>query len=208
MSLSFDCNSPGSRLEGLDAAERALRNGQCVIVPADHSYAIVSDAFSETGCASIRRAKGAPSRSPLSILIGSWRTMDGLVTNVSATTRELTEAFWPGALSLIVRHATSLSWNIGDTGGTVVVRMPLHPVALELIQRIGPVAASAWSGQSEDEARVANEGLIRLDSGVLPDGLPSTIIDVTEYEPTIRRVGAVSVADISNVLGQHVPVTA
>ena len=71
---------------------------------------------------------------PVPVLVGSWHTIDGLVYSVPHSARELIRAFWPGALSLVVRQAPSLQWDLGETRGTVAVRMPDHDVALELLE--------------------------------------------------------------------------
>src|SRR6185312_14902318 len=80
---------------------------------------------------------------PVPVLVGSWSTIDGLVMSVPRAARELIEAFWPGGLSLVLPHAPSLAWDLGQTKGTVMLRMPLHPVALELLRDVGPMAVSS-----------------------------------------------------------------
>ena len=80
---------------------------------------------------------------PTPVLIGSPNTLHGLVTDFSEQAWELVDAFWPGALTLVARHQPSLQWDLGDTRGTVAVRMPLHPVAIELLTEVGPMAVSS-----------------------------------------------------------------
>ncbi len=99
----------------------------------------------------------------------------------------LRKAFWPGGLTLVVRHALSLAWDLGDADGTVAVRMPLHPVAIELLQRTGPLAVSSANVSGRAPAADAREALtqlgddvsVYLDGGLSPDPLPSTIVDCT-----------------------------
>ena len=122
---------------------------------------------------------------------------------------ELIEAFWPGALSLVVRQAPSLSWDLGDTNGSVMLRMPLHPVAIELLREVGPMAVSSAniSGQppavNADEARdqLGDKVEVYLDAGPATKQAASTIVDLTGATPRVLREGPISVAQIAEVLG-------
>jgi L-threonylcarbamoyladenylate synthase len=123
--------------------------------------------------------------------------------------RELVRAFWPGALSLVIRHAPSLQWDLGDARGTVMLRMPLHPVAIELLREVGPMAVSSAnvSGRAPavdaDEARRQLGDLVEvyLDAGPSTQQAASTILDLTGSAPRILRPGPVSAVDIAAVLG-------
>src|SRR5262249_30232897 len=121
----------------------------------------------------------------------------------------------PGGLSLVLRHAPSLSWELGDTRGTVMLRMPLHPVALELLRDIGPMAVSSanLSGSppaatmSEARAQLGESVAVYLDGGPAGDPVASTIVDLTAAEPRVLREGAVPVAAVAEVLGREVRLT-
>jgi tRNA threonylcarbamoyl adenosine modification protein (Sua5/YciO/YrdC/YwlC family) len=160
-------------------------------------------------------AKGRGPETPVPVLVGSWSTIDGLVAVVPSTARELVEAFWPGGLSIVLPHAPSLAWDLGRTRGTVVLRMPLHPVALELLRECGPMAitgANAGGGAVPHDCGDAYAQLgeavdVYLDGGPLTADAGSTIVDLTGAEPVIRREGAVSAAAIAEVLGRT-PATA
>ena len=116
------------------AAARAVASGQLVVLPTDTVYGIGADAFDAAAVADLLAAKGRGRDMPVPVLVGSWDTIDGPgQLRVADATRDLIEAFWPGGLTLVVEHAPSLSWDLGDARGTVAVRMPLHPVALELL---------------------------------------------------------------------------
>jgi tRNA threonylcarbamoyl adenosine modification protein (Sua5/YciO/YrdC/YwlC family) len=146
---------------------------------------------------------------PVPVLVGSWNTIDGLVYSVRPQTRDLIRAFWPGGLSLVVEQAPSLAWDLGDTRGTVMLRMPLHPVALELLREVGPLAVSSAnvSGQppatTVEEAReqLGGSASVYLDGGRAEQGQASTIVDLTGATPRILREGAVPTGDVANVLG-------
>ncbi|MGH3915709.1 MAG: L-threonylcarbamoyladenylate synthase [Pseudonocardiaceae bacterium] len=214
MGTVYDCAQSGTRATGLAAAAGAIRAGQLVVLPTDTVYGLGCDAFSSMAVHGLLDAKGRGRDAPVPVLVGSWSTVDGLVLGVPPQARMLIEAFWPGGLSLLLPHAPSLAWDLGDTRGTVMVRMPLHPVALELLREIGPMAVSSAnrSGQppavSVEQAReqLAERVSVYLDGGSCGEPVASTIIDLTGDEPVILREGAVTAVEIEAVLGLVVPV--
>ena len=214
VSTVYDCAQPESRTAGLAAATDAVRAGQLVVLPTDTVYGLGCDAFSAAGVATLLRAKGRGRDMPVPVLVGSWSTVDGLVLGVPREARALIEAFWPGGLSIVLRHAPSLAWDLGETRGTVMLRMPLHPVALDLLREIGPLAVSSAnrSGQppatTVDEARdqLGGDVPVYLDGGPAVAAMASTIVDLTGDEPLVLRQGAVSAAEVGEVLGLTVEV--
>ena len=127
---------------------------------------------------------------------------------MTPTARELVEAFWPGGLTLVVEHAPTLAWDVGDSRGTVAVRMPLHPVALEVLERTGPMAVSGANRAGLPSPRTAREAqeqlgypvAVYLDGGPTGDPVPSTIVDVTGEVPRVLRLGAVSLEELRTVV--------
>jgi L-threonylcarbamoyladenylate synthase len=210
MSVTVDCLDPASRARGIAEAIDAIGAGQLVVLPTDTLYGIGADAFSRPAVAALLGAKGRGRDMPVPVLIGSWATIDGLVSSVSPQLRELTEAFWPGALTIVVPHAPSLSWDLGETAGTVALRMPLHPVALELLQATGPLAVSSANRSGFAPAATALEArrqlgdsvAVYLDAGPIADPIASTILDLSGEAPVVRRVGAVSIDALREVLPQ------
>jgi tRNA threonylcarbamoyl adenosine modification protein (Sua5/YciO/YrdC/YwlC family) len=140
---TFDCSDPDRREAGLKAAEGAARAGNLVVMPTDTVYGIGADAFNSAAVSALLAAKGRGRDMPVPVLVGSWNTLDGLARNVDDAARSLIEAFWPGGLSLVIQQAPSLAWDLGDAAQTVAVRMPLHPVALDLLKNTGPMAVSS-----------------------------------------------------------------
>ncbi|GAB2702016.1 L-threonylcarbamoyladenylate synthase [Nocardia thraciensis] len=209
MSTVYDCSDPDSRAAGLTAARTTLKSGRLAVIPTDTVYGLAADAFDSAAVASLLAAKRRGRDMPVPVLVGSWNTIDGLVFSVQSQARDLIRAFWPGGLSLVVRQAPSLAWDLGDARGTVMLRMPLHPVALELLREVGPLAVSSAnvSGQppatTVDEARaqLADQVGVYLDGGSAEHGLPSTIVDLTADTPRILREGAVTTARVAEVLG-------
>ncbi len=212
---TYDCSDPAQRRAGLEAAAAAARAGGLVVLPTDTVYGIGADAFNSPGVRALLAVKGRGPDMPVPVLVGSWNTIDGLVLDVGSTARTLIEAFWPGGLSLVVPHAPSLVWDLGDTAGTVMIRMPLHPVALDLLRAVGPMAVSSANRSGSPPARTAAEALdqlggdvpVYLDGGPAPIGVASTIVDLTGDVPRVRRQGAVTLDRLRQVIGDVVPVT-
>ena len=208
MSLFYDCADPAERAEGLDAAVDSIRRGELVVLPTDTVYGIGADAFQPDAIDALLATKGRGRDMPVPVLVGSWTGLDGLTLLVQPSVRELVEAFWPGALTLVVEHAPSLAWDLGDTRGTVAVRMPLHPVALELLARTGPLGVSSANRTGEPPPVTAEEArdqlgypvAVYLDGGPSGEPVPSTIVDVTEDVPRVLRLGAVSLAELREVV--------
>ena len=143
MSELFDCADPAQRARGIAAAVSATKLGRLVVLPTDTVYGVGADAFDSAAVAALLAAKGRGRDMPVGVLVGSWHTIEGLVFAMPDGARELIRAFWPGALSLVVRQAPSLQWDLGDARGTVMLRMPLHPVAIELLREVNLGAESA-----------------------------------------------------------------
>ncbi|MBI3226409.1 MAG: threonylcarbamoyl-AMP synthase [Mycolicibacterium cosmeticum] len=209
MSELFDCADPGQRATGLASAISAAKGGRLVVLPTDTVYGIGADAFDGDAVTALLAAKGRGRDMPVGVLVGSWHTIDGLVYAVPPSARELIQAFWPGALSLVVRHAPSLQWDLGNSAGTVMLRMPLHPVAIELLREVGPMAVSSANISGSPAATTAQDARtqlgerveVYLDAGPSPQGAASTIVDLTGDGPRVLREGPVSVADVAKVLG-------
>jgi tRNA threonylcarbamoyl adenosine modification protein (Sua5/YciO/YrdC/YwlC family) len=209
MTEVFDCSDPGQRQAGMASAISALKGGRLVVLPTDTVYGIGADAFDGTAVAALLAAKGRGRDMPVPVLVGSPRTLDGIATGLSLTARDLVEAFWPGGLTVVATVQPSLQWDLGDTGGTVAVRMPLHPVAIELLRATGPMAVSSANRSGRPPAATAEQAeeqlgesvSIYLDSGATGAAVPSTIVDVTEAVPRLLRAGAVSESVLREVAG-------
>lgn len=205
---TYDCADPDQRGVGLRAAETAARAGNLVVIPTDTVYGIGADAFNSKAVASLLAAKGRGRDMPVPVLVGSWSTIDGLAARVTDSAKTLIEAFWPGGLSLVIRQAPSLAWDLGDTNGSVMVRMPMHPVALDLLRSVGPMAVSSANRSGQPPALTATEARdqlgidvdVYLDGGPSPVGVASTIVDLTGDAPRVLREGAISIDKIRAVI--------
>jgi L-threonylcarbamoyladenylate synthase len=206
--MLYDCRSTADRDKGIEAAVEAIRRGDLVVLPTDTLYGIGADAFKPWAVNALLNAKGRGRQMPPPVLVGAKSTLDGLVVTVPQTARELVDAFWPGALTIIVEHAPSLQWDLGDLDGTVAVRMPLHPVALEVLREVGPMAVSSANKTGEPAAttaEAAREQLgysvsVYLEAGPTPDSLPSSIVDLTGETPRLVRAGAIPLSKLREVV--------
>ena len=209
MTSVFDCADPDQRSLGITSAAGAAKSGRLVVLPTDTVYGIGADAFDSTAVAALLAAKGRGRDMPGGVLVGSWHTIEGLVYTMPDGARDLIRAFWPGALSLVVRQAPSLRWDLGDARGTVMLRMPLHPVAIELLREVGPMAVSSANVSGRPPAVDAAEARgqlgdlvdVYLDAGPAQQQAASTIVDLTDDTPRILRAGPVSAERIAEVLG-------
>lgn len=214
MALRFDCTEPAGRRRGIDRAATAVGEGELVVFPVDAAYGLGCDAFSRAAVGALRTLKGHSRYQPPPVLVGAARTIDGLTVGLTDAARDLVAAFWPGPLTLLCHAQPTLDWDLGESGGTVAVRMPLHPVALELLRRTGPMAvtgagapgsAGAAGGsqpQSCAEVRSAfgDDVQVYLDCGFLPSAVVSSVVDVTGEHPTLLRLGALDDAALRDVV--------
>jgi len=204
----FDCRDPEVRVDAIRTAAHSVASGELVVLPTDTVYGIGADAFDAVAVADLLRAKDRGRDTPVPVLVGSWTTIEGLVPAVDGRTRDLIEAFWPGGLTLVVRQAPSLTWDLGDAAGTVAVRMPLHPVAIELLEVTGPMAVSSANRHGQPAAPTAADAqdqlgesvAVYLEDGPVREGVASTIVDVTAARPRVLRLGAISVDRLREVV--------
>ena len=209
MTRMLDCRDPLNRSEAIAAATDAVKSGRLVVLPTDTVYGIAADAFDNGAVANLLAAKGRGRDMPVGVLVGSWHTISGLVYSVPDAAHELIRAFWPGALSLVVQQAPSLQWDLGDARGTVMLRMPLQPVALDVLRAVGPMAVSSANVSGQPPATTAAEAQrqlgdrvdVYLDGGTSEQQAASTILDLTGEVPKILRTGPIRARAIADVLG-------
>lgn len=194
----------------IDAAVDAVAGGGVVVLPTDTVYGVGADAFQPDAVAAVLAAKGRGRQMPPPVLIPGVATVEGLARDVPVTARELMEAFWPGPLTIIAWAQPSLAWDLGETHGTVALRVPDHAAALALLARTGPLAVTSANRTGEPAATSAEEArehlgdavAIYLDAGPSPLGLASTIIDATAPRGLrVVREGGITRADIVATVG-------
>ncbi|MBD0692088.1 L-threonylcarbamoyladenylate synthase [Streptomyces sp. CBMA123] len=208
MSRRFDCSVAAERAMGLGEAVSAVRRGEIVVLPTDTVYGLGADAFGPEAVARLLDAKGRGRNMPSPVLVGSPDDLDALVDDLPQRARDLMQAFWPGGLTLVARHKPSLRWDLGETHGTVAVRMPAHPVALDLLMATGPLAVSSanLTGKPSPQDCDAAQGMlgeavaVYLDAGPTPAAVPSSIVDITGTAPVLLRAGAISAERLREVV--------
>jgi len=190
-------------------AKDSLNRSGLVVIPTDTVYGLAADAFDPTGVRRLLRAKGRGRDMPTPVLIASSEVLTALATGVTVEARELAEAFWPGGLTLIFRQQASLRWDLGDSRGTVAVRVPAQDDALALLRDTGPLAVSsanttgmpAATTIEQAQEMLADAVDVYLDAGPTPGPLPSTIVDATTDILVVRRLGVVDIGALREVVG-------
>jgi tRNA threonylcarbamoyl adenosine modification protein (Sua5/YciO/YrdC/YwlC family) len=208
MSARYDCTDAAQRAAGISEATAVLRKGELAVLPTDTVYGVAADAFSPEAVTALLAAKGRGRQMPPPVLVGSRRAALALVDDVSSSGNDLIDEFWPGGLTLVFRAARSLVWDLGDTKGTVAVRMPLQPVALDLLRETGPLAVSSANLTGSPPATTASGAQSQLGDAVsvyLDDGpcaadVPSTIVDLTGPVPRLLRRGVIPVRRLREVV--------
>ncbi|WP_160051598.1 L-threonylcarbamoyladenylate synthase [Nocardiopsis sp. FR26] len=210
MSRIYDCADETARKDGIADAASAVRRGDLVVLPTDTVYGIGTDAFSPTAVARLLATKGRGRETPPPVLVGSMRAATALIDDLGNHGRDLMEEFWPGPLTLVCTATPSLSWDLGDTKGTVGVRMPMDPVALDLLKEVGPMAVSSANKSGQPSATRVEEALeqlgeediaVYLDGGETEARASSTIVDLTYAVPRVLRAGAISIEQLRAVCG-------
>jgi L-threonylcarbamoyladenylate synthase len=203
----FDCSRDDEREIGVEEAAAAIRRGELVVLPTDTVYGVAADAFTPEAVEALLSAKGRDRAMPVPVLVASPEMLDALVDDLPASGRSLIDAFWPGALTVVVRHTAHLSWDLGETRGTVAVRMPNHELARELIAQTGPLAVSsanrtgnlAPATMLDARLQLGATIAVYLDGGPSGESVPSTIVDVTAERPRVLRAGAIDVERLREV---------
>jgi L-threonylcarbamoyladenylate synthase len=209
MSDWFDCSDETQRKEGLAAATAAVLRGELVVLPTDTVYGIGADAFSPAAVNLLLATKGRGRDMPPPVLVGTVRAATALVEDLGPYGQQLIDEFWPGGLTLVCRAARSLSWDLGETRGTVAIRMPQDELTLELLRETGPMAVSSANLTGNDAATTAGRAreqfadsvAVYLDGGPSQGGTASTIVDVTDDAPRLLRQGAISIGRLREIAG-------
>lgn len=211
MTLRFDCTDDAERARGITAAVASIKRGDLVVLPTESVYAVATDGFSARGARAVREAKGQSAVTPLPIMIANITTVPGIAFNPSIAAMDLMHGFWPGALTVLVTPQPSLAWD-HPAGAPLAVRIPLHPVTLEILRATGPMivtGANAVGGAAaltvEDALEVLGEtATIALDAGPLGAdptlSLPSTVVDATGEVPVLLREGAITLEQLRSVV--------
>ena len=210
---TYDTAVAEQLLTGMRLARQAIGKGELVVIPTDTVYGVAADAFSPAAVARLLEAKGRDRTAPPPVLIPGIPTLDALAEVVPDEVRALVAEFWPGGLTVVVRARSTLDWDLGETRGTVALRMPADKIALELLAETGPLAVSSANKTGEPPALTAAAAEQMLGDAVAvyleagPAGeVGSTIVDATGLDSPagklrILRSGVISDAEIVRIVG-------
>ncbi|WP_341855675.1 L-threonylcarbamoyladenylate synthase [Brachybacterium sp. GPGPB12] len=204
-----DTQNPETREDALAAAVDAVRGGGLIVLPTDTVYGIGADAFTPQAVQDLLEAKGRGRDTPPPVLIGDRAVLMALATDLPEYVEDLAEALWPGALTIILTAQPSLTWDLGETRGTVAPRMPEDETALEPLRRTGPLAVSSANRHGKPAAtsvldaatQLGDAVEVYLDGGAARIGASSTILDATVTPAEIVREGAITKRQIIDVVG-------
>ena len=195
---------------GLAEAAAAVANGECVVLPTDTVYGIGANAFDKAAVQRLLDAKERGRDMPPPVLIAEPSMLRAVGDDVPDSAKALAHAFWPGALTLILKAQPKSGMELGETRGTVAVRVPDHDGARALLRRTGPLAVSSANVSGQPPATTAADALdqlgdrvsVYLDGGTAPGGVASTIVDFASTpDGVVLRDGALSLGQ----LREHAP---
>lgn len=206
MSTVVDVGSEPQR--GIDAALAAIEAGECIVLPTDTVYGIGADALSADAVRGLLEAKQRGRDLPPPVLIAEPAMLRSLAATVSAEALALAEAFWPGALTLVVPSQPNLRMDLGDRGDTIAVRIPDHAFTRDLLRATGPLAVSSANTHGNQAATSVAEArdqlgeavAVYLDAGPGSSAVPSTIVDLSGETPRILREGRLTRAELAAVV--------
>jgi tRNA threonylcarbamoyl adenosine modification protein (Sua5/YciO/YrdC/YwlC family) len=213
VSRTFDCTLDDERVRGLAEAAAAIRRGDLVVLPTDTVYGVAADAFSATAVNLLLATKGRGRDMPVPVLVSSRSMLAAVVVEVTDAAGRLADAFWPGALTLVLRETPHLAWDLGEARGTVAVRMPDHPLTVALIEQTGPLAVSSANRSGQPPASTAMDARLQLgaavsvylDGGPSGPAVPSSIVDLTGDVPRLLRAGALDADALRAVVPDLAP---
>jgi L-threonylcarbamoyladenylate synthase len=191
----------------VEVGARVIGRGGLVVLPTDTLYGVGCDPFNASAVDALFKAKGRGRELPLPVLVHTWRQAIGLVEEVTDQAQSLIAEFWPGPLTIVLREAPGIGWDLGDSRGTVAVRMPKQDFALALIERTGPLAVTS-ANRSGQPAASSVDVIVRdlpdvdvfFDAGEASGGPASSIVDLSGIRPRMLRAGAIPPYEIERVL--------
>jgi tRNA threonylcarbamoyl adenosine modification protein (Sua5/YciO/YrdC/YwlC family) len=206
--MRFDCGDEAERERAVEQATAAARRHQLLVFPTDTVYAVACDAFSTVGVERLNDAKGRLGHTGLPVMVGSIRAAKALFRVLPPDAEKLVEGFWPGQLTAVCTAQATLRWDLGGDGETVTVRMPTHPLALRVLQSVGPMAVVAANRVGEPppldcdaaQAQMSDAVSVYLDAGPCQPAPPSTVVDLTVEPPRVLRVGGLPVDLLRSVV--------
>ncbi len=191
----------------VEVGGRVVGRGGLVVLPTDTLYGIACDPFNASAVDALFKAKGRGRGLPLPVLVHTWRQAIGLVEDVTEQAQSLIAEFWPGPLTIVLRETPGIGWDLGDSRGTVALRMPKQDFALAFIERTGPLAVTSANRSGQPVAsrvdvivRDLPDVDVFFDAGEASGGPASTIVDLSGPGPRQLRAGAIPPYELERVL--------
>ena len=209
MSIVVKMTTDAERRRGLVAAKAALMRGECVVMPTDTVYGVAANPFVPKGITSLLAAKQRDRDMPIPVFVPNLDSALALSYQVSDQAKLVMEKFWPGAITLITKAHPTLKWDLGNADGTIALRIPLQRTALELLTETGPLGVTSANLTGEPAAtdiesaqrKFGNSVSVYLDTGATSGEVASTIIDASQAQLRVVRVGGISISSIVEVTG-------
>ena len=209
MSIVVKMTTDTERRRGLVAAKAALMRGECVVMPTDTVYGVAANPFVPKGITSLLAAKQRDRDMPIPVFVPNLDSALALSYQVSDQAKLVMEKFWPGAITLITKAHPTLKWDLGNADGTIALRIPLQRTALELLTETGPLGVTSANLTGDPAAtdiesaqrKFGNSVSVYLDTGATSGEVASTIIDASQAQLRVVRVGVISISSIVEVTG-------
>ena len=203
--MTYSVIAVGDEEAAFDAAQAAVAAGEVIVVPTDTIYGVGALATSGAAVQRLLDAKERGRDMPPPVLVAEVAMVRALAAGVDERLTALADAFWPGALTIVVAARDSLRMDLGDRGDTIAVRVPDQAFTRELLRRTGPLAVSSANVHGHAAATTIAEAVeqlgercsVYLDAGVVNDPVPSTIVDLTSEQATVLREGRISVSELN-----------
>jgi tRNA threonylcarbamoyl adenosine modification protein (Sua5/YciO/YrdC/YwlC family) len=199
----------GELTRHVNKAAKAIADGFIIVIPMEHSYAYVCDAFRSDSVRALHVLRGDPLFTAAQVIVGSTKTAEGIVREITPEVKGLMKKFWPGMVSMNLRPQIGLSWDLGDNNqlDRVSVRIPKAKFAKALVSQTGPLAVASASRKGMPSPQALSDVMVldsdvalKFDNGKLRKGPVSTVIEADETGVRVLRVGAVSLDEIQAIV--------
>ena len=199
----------GELTRHVNKAAKAIADGFIIVIPMEHSYAYVCDAFRADSVRAMHVLRGDPLFTAAQVIVGSTKTAEGVVREITPEIKGLMKKFWPGMVSMNLRPQIGLSWDLGDNNqlDRVSIRIPKAKFAKALVAQTGPLAVASAARKGMPAPKMLSDVMVldsdvalKFDSGTLRKGPISTVVEADETGVRVLRIGAVSLEEIQAIV--------
>ena len=193
----------------VNKAIKAISDGYIIAIPLEHSYVFACDAFKEDAVRSMHELRGDPLFTAAQVLVGSLKTAQGVVREITPEIAALMKKFWPGMLSMNLRPQMGLSWDLGDANqlDRISIRVPRNKFAKALLTKSGPLAVASGARVGRPSPKVLSDIIVldsdlalRFNNGALRKGPITTVVEADETGVRVIRIGAITLQEIQNIV--------